>query len=165
MVLRQRAALQYLIGMLIEARPITLLSVQRERPATVRQRTLRDQPSAESNAHRSTAKGEEPADFFDIAPATSLRIPGRVGTEGFKLEFSGQTRVLRDFLNGLVADSAPFVVRSIEADPLASSATSVAGMPAARATDSIVIVAAGVSRFKIVVELVTLFDETGEPQS
>lgn len=133
-VVRQRAAIQILLETLLTAQPVTLISVQRERPP----------------AMTSHATAGDPTDFFEIAPAWSLRKPGMLETDAFKLEFTGQTQVLREFSNRLMSVSPAFAVRSVEAEPLVSAVknTDTGG----RTMALLPIVPAGLSRFRVVIE-------------
>lgn len=152
-VFRQRVVAQYLVESLIEARPRALLNVQRERPLTAAARALRNQPPPPGAVPAAT--GGLPADFFDFDPALSVRVPGRVDSEAFRLEFTGQTTALRTFLNTLATFTLPVIVRSVEVEPLAAgsseadpaAAPSVAGAP-------VPVVSRNVSRFVVVVECV-----------
>lgn len=133
-VLRQRAAIQVLLETLVAARPAALISVQREHPA----------------AASSRATTGDPADFFEFAPALSLRKPGVLETDAFKLEFTGQTRVLREFVNRIVSVNVAFAVRSVEEEPSATAANN-----ASTGTKTVVavpIIVEGLSRFRVVVE-------------
>ena len=104
-VFRQRILAQYLIETLLEARPAALLSVQREQPLTTVQRARRNQPlppDSFANAGPSVAH-DAAADFFLLDRQFSVRVPGQVESDAFRLEFTGQTPVLRTFLNRLAA--------------------------------------------------------------
>ena len=80
-------------------------------------------------------------------------MPGRVESEAFRLEFTGQTAVLRAFLNSLAALPRPVIVRRVEVEPLTAesgaSTAPVAGAP-------VPLVAQNLSKFAVVVECVEL---------
>lgn len=120
-VFRQGVAGQFLVEALIEAHPRSILAVQRERPLTAALRAQRNQlPQSGSDAVPTFAPGGQPGDFFDFDPQLSVRAPGRVDSEAFRLEFTGQTTALRAFLNTLASFERPVIVRSVEVEPLAS---------------------------------------------
>ena len=151
-VFRQRLRLEYLLGALIDARPQALLAVQRERP--------RPDPGRPGATPAPASLGGPADDFFDLDARLSLRLPGRVEGDAFRLEFTGQTRALRLFLNRLAAAKAPFFVRDVQVEPLglpADSATAPAG------ASSVPLVAQNFSRFAVVVEYLDLLPEVGKP--
>ena len=120
-VFRQGVAGQFLVEALIEAHPRSILAVQRERPMTAALRAQRNQlPQSGPGAGTTVATGGPPGDFFDFDPQLSVRVPGRVDSEAFRLEFTGQTTALRAFLNTLASFERPVIVRSVEVEPLAS---------------------------------------------
>ena len=156
-VFRQRLEGQYLVETLIEARPRALLAVQRERPLSATQRARRNQP-AQPGAVRSAAPagtGVVAADFFDFEGPMSVRLPGRVDTDAFRLEFSGQTPALRAFLNSLAAFRLPVIVRSVEVEPLMAGTTPADRALAGPAAGGLVpLVSQNLSRFAVVVEFI-----------
>ena len=150
-VFRQRLVAQFLMEALLEARPRMLAGVQRERPLTAAQREQRNQPE-QSGAPAANPAGAA-GDFFDYAAANSLRVPGRVESEAFRLEFTGQTPALRAFLNSLAALPLPVIVRRVEVEPLtmefAAAAALEAGAPVPLVTQNL-------SKFAVIVECVEL---------
>jgi len=158
-VFRQRMLVQYLVESLIEAHPRSLLSVQRERPLTATQRASRNQPPQPGApvAAAAPATGGQTADFFELDPQLSVRVPGRIESEAFRLEFTGQTPALRTFLNTLASYKLPLIVRSVEVQPMAADqpqgdtpeAPTVTGAPVPLVTQNL-------SRFAVVVESVVL---------
>ncbi|MBI2517886.1 MAG: hypothetical protein HYV95_13360 [Opitutae bacterium] len=144
---RQRIVVQQMVETLLEAGPQELLFVQRERPLTVAQRSLRPALSPVENAHAAFVDGtdEIAADFFLPDERLTLRAPGLVNTSAFRVEFTGQTRVLRSFLNSLAEFRLPLVVRSVEVEPLGTPAGSLTRDPAP-------LVSAASSKFSVVVE-------------
>ncbi|MBI2814416.1 MAG: hypothetical protein HYX71_09040 [Opitutae bacterium] len=149
---RQRQAAHYLLEALLEARPQALLGVQRERPMTEAQRARRNLPGAPA-AKAAANTGGQATDFFEVDALSSLRLPGRIECEAFRLEFTGQTPALRAFLNSLAAGPRPVVVRRVEVERLTAEAPSTANLPAGA---PVPLVAQNLSRFAVVVECVEL---------
>ena len=154
-VFRQRLAAKRLVDALLEARPRVLVGVQRERPQTAAQRAQRNQsdqsaPAADNVVASAAAAG----DFFEFPARNSLRVPGRVESEVFRLEFTGQTPALRAFLNNLANFPIPVVVRRVEVEPLLAESTSAVATPAVGAP--VPLVAQNLSKFAVVVECVEL---------
>lgn len=116
-VFQQRQYANYLLDVLIAAKPAQIISLQRERPLTPAQR----QQVAEAIASGQSSpiqSGGEGSDFFTIDPRTSARVPGFVETSPFRLSFTGTTASLRSVLNQLARFELPVVVRSVEVEPL-----------------------------------------------
>ena len=126
-VFRQRQIMQYLVDALIDAHPSQLLSLQRERPLTQAQRALLAAGQPLPPGPRAATQEAE-ADFFDIDPRISARVPGFVAATSFRLNFVGDTAALRTFLNKLATFELPLVVRSVEVEPATAATT---GAPAA----------------------------------
>ncbi|HVT72967.1 MAG TPA: Amuc_1100 family pilus-like protein [Lacunisphaera sp.] len=152
-VSRQRAELQRLLDALFDSQPRALLAVQRERPEAVTGRARRDQlaGAAAVAATIAPARNEGVEDFFELDPRLSIREPGVVETDAFRLEFTGRTATLRRLLNRLAASRCPLVVRAIEAEPVpderpASAAAGVAAGP-------VLVVSPNLSRFTVIVEM------------
>ena len=167
-VFRQRVEGQYLVEALIESRPRALLAVQREHPLTAAQHARRNQPAQPGAATPAAPAGPSgaPADFFDFEGQMSVRVPGRVDSDAFRLEFTGQTPALRAFLNSLAAFRLPVIVRSVEVEPLTAEAPPVdpaAPPPAAGAP--VPLVSQNLSRFAVVVEFVVLPATPEKPAS
>jgi hypothetical protein len=163
-VFRQRIALQCLVETLIEARPLAVLAVQRERPLTLAQRARRSHlPAVADYGTGPDGHSGQPGDFFDFEKGSSLRMPGLVDGEAFRVEFTGQTRAVRAFLNSLAAFRLPLVVRGVEAGPLgaASRAGETVLPPAAGAP--VPLVEQNISRFAVVVEFIEPVAATGKP--
>ena len=158
-VARQAAALRLLLECLLQASPRELLAVQRERPLTAEQWAERRAGRAPRPAKDSGGPGAS-ADFFALDPALSLLVPGETDTMAFRVEFSGHTASLRGFLNSLATSPAPFFVRSVEVEPLASSSPAGAAVEADAAQP---VVAQNVSKFAVVVELVELLRRPTNP--
>ncbi|MEC7274100.1 MAG: Amuc_1100 family pilus-like protein [Verrucomicrobiota bacterium] len=90
---QQRQILSYLMDKLIEAKPASIVSVQRE---------FLEQEQGQQNKS------------FQISEAVSARVPGAIDTLAFQLSFTGFTDSLRTFLNNLAKFDLPIVVRSID---------------------------------------------------
>jgi hypothetical protein len=91
---QQRQILSYLMDKLIEAKPASLVSVERE---------VLEQ-----------ARSQQGGQSFQIDKAISARVPGAIDTLAFRLSFTGYTDSLRSFLNNLARFDLPIVVRSID---------------------------------------------------
>lgn len=146
---RQRLVAQHLVETLLEAEPRELLRVQRERPAGAASRT--------DSLATPDGTSDVATDFFMPDERLSLRVAGLVGTGAFRVEFTGQTQVLRLFLNELAAFRLPLVVRSIEVEPLG------AAVPDQGSRDSAPFVAATFSKFSVVVECIELLPTASAP--
>ena len=151
-VFHQRLIAQYLVESLFDAKPRALLNVQRERTLTEAERKARTEALATLNGQPPDASttlpgSNEPegADFFEINPRMSARMPGYLDTTAFRLVFTGQTSVLRTFLNKLASFELPVLVREVEVDPTTAEEAAVvsddnaAAAPAAPAAASIVL--------------------------
>lgn len=151
---RQQLIVRYLVETLFEARPREVLSVRRERPLSAAQREARRNPPPAGAGSNGVADGPAgvAADFFTPDERRSLRMAGLVETESFRLEFTGQTQVLRSFLNALAEFRLPLVVRSVEVEPV--NATLPGPAP---------LVAAASSRFTIVVEFIEILPPAAGP--
>lgn len=152
-VFRQRLTVQFLVEALLEAHPRAVLGVQRERPLTAAQRAQRNQPGQTRVPAAASAAGGAPEDFFDHGAQISLRLPGRIESEAFRLEFTGRTPALRAFLNSLASSPQPVVVRRVEVERLAAEAPSAVNLPAGA---PVPLVSQNLSKFAVVVECVEL---------
>lgn len=163
-VFRQRLLAQLLIESLIESRPRALLSVQRERPLSAAARAARNQPvdpsgtAGAASTATASASGGQAADFFELEPTLSVRVPGRVESDAFRVEFTGQTPSLRALLNSLATARVPVVVRSVTVEPLRNEALPPIGdaeeKPAANSP--VPLVTQNFSKFAVVVEFIVL---------
>lgn len=139
---RQKRAVQELLDAVMAVQPQALLAVNRERPPA--------QEETGGNAGR--------ADYFVPAPALLVRQPGLIETDVFRLEFTGQTGVLRNFLTALATLPRPVLVRSVEVEPLNPAVT-----PVSSVTDkTIVVTKAAPSRFVVAMEVPVLVAKIGE---
>lgn len=139
---RQQLATQYLVETLLESRPLALLAVRRERP----------------DAGGPRVSGDRAEDFFVLDPAMSIRQPGQVDSVALRVEFTGQTAALRNFLNSLATFRQPVVVRSVEVEPLATAAYSGTTTQPATAGSPVPLVRQSLSKFAVTVEFVLLAD-------
>ncbi|HSI07499.1 MAG: hypothetical protein ACAH89_01460 [Rariglobus sp.] len=129
-VFRQRQVAEYLVDALIAARPIELISVQRERPMTKADLAAIASGQPQNAARSGGAGTQGSTDLFEIDPRITARVPGFVGASAFRLTFNGETESLRSFLNKLATFELPLVVRSVEVEPIAKSTTAAAAAPA-----------------------------------
>lgn len=127
-VFRQRQISEYLLDALIEAHPGELVSLQRERPLT--KADLAAQAAGQPAPSLPGGSQASPGDLFQIDPRITARVPGFVGASAFRLSFIGETESLRSLLNKLATFELPLVVRSVEVDPVAKTATTAAAAPA-----------------------------------
>jgi hypothetical protein len=134
-VFRQRQVSEYLLDALIEAGPAELVSVQRERPITRAERELI--ASGQALPPQPTGNTQGPGDLFQIDSRITARVAGFVNATAFRLTFNGETDSLRSFLNKLATFELPLVVRSVEVEPIAKSATATNAAPAANNLNSI----------------------------
>ena len=149
---RQRQRLHYLLELLFASQPRAVLSVQREHPP------LGNTADASSVRPLDTGRAavEHPAsldaDYFIPERRLMLRQSGPAGGEAFRLEFSGETPVLRGFLSRLSSGDFPVLARSVGVEPLlgAAAASEKAGIPSTHGLLPLVV--PDLSRFVVVVE-------------
>jgi hypothetical protein len=145
-VLRERQVVQYLMEALLAAQPRQLLAVQRERPRGP------SEPAA-SGAVVARPVGAGAADYFEMDPRVSARVPGLVDATAFRLSFVGRTAALRSLLNKLAEFELPVVVRAVEVAPAESTPEGVTAAPPGGAASPI---ARPWSRFTVTVEYIDL---------
>ena len=104
--LREKFLAEVLLKALFEARPQTLIAVQRAR---------RDSPT-DLAQHRDAVVSS--VDYFEWKSRSSVRSAGSIETRAIRLSFVGQTAVLRAFLNDLANDERPLLVREVEVSPV-----------------------------------------------
>lgn len=107
---RQRVVMRHLLTALLESHPTRILSVQRERPRT----------SPEATPYAGHGPGAE--DYFEMDATRSTATAGIADASAIRLRFTGLTPVLRAFLNRVLQDDLPLVVRSVEAEVEAAPA-------------------------------------------
>ncbi|MCX6942980.1 MAG: Amuc_1100 family pilus-like protein [Verrucomicrobia bacterium] len=129
-VFHQRQVIQYIVESLIEARPRAIFSVQRERALNKSEKealvaaqmaaaatggVLGAPPPESAPGSGSPAEPESP-DIFAVDPRVSARSIGYIDTTPVRIVFTGQTGVLRAFLNKLASFELPVLVREVEVD-------------------------------------------------
>lgn len=162
---QQKAIVDFLLGVLFDARLRELVSVQRE---------VARVPGREGRPNTVEVAPQNDSTFFSVDPRVTARVPGFVDSTGFRIAFVGQTGALRDFLNRIAAFELPVIVRSVEIEPLpepkraqgsapsAPSLASLLGSPAPQPGASTVpagpvpIVSQNLSRFTVTVEFIEL---------
>ena len=92
---KQRQVLTYLVDRLIRSQPHQIHSIQRELVE------LSGEAKASNNGYK-------------VPPAVTARLPGVIDTLAFRIQYTGYTDSLRQFLNALATFEMPIVVRSIE---------------------------------------------------
>lgn len=128
-VFRQRQYADYLMNVVLAAKPREFLSLQRERPLSAAQRQ-QNEAAVASGQPLPVPPAAEGGDFFVIDPRTSARVSGFVETSPFRLSFIGTTASLRSVLNRLATFELPVVVRSVEVEPLNRQDSGAAARPA-----------------------------------
>lgn len=116
-VFKQRQHIEYLVNALIKASPAEIISVQRERPLTPNQ----TKQLAAGQSATVLPVDNNNKDYFIIDSRTSARVPGFVSTSAYRLNFKGNTLVLRSLLNQLALFELPIVVRSVEVEPISKT--------------------------------------------
>lgn len=162
---RQKAIVDFLLGVLFDARLRELVSVQRE---------VARIPGQEGRPDIVEIVPPNDGTFFAVDPRMTARVPGFVDSTGFRITFVGQTGALRDFLNRLAAFELPVLVRSVEIEPMPEperaqvsapavpSLASLFGNPVqqpgspATQTGPVPIVSQNLSRFTVTVESIEL---------
>jgi len=151
-VIRQSRILHHALTTLFAAQPLRLVAV------------LRAMPVDGKLAAQHRTEGEK--DGFALAPRLTVQRPGHIDTLGFQIEFTGETAVLRTWLNALAAFDLPLVVRSIEVQPVSGSPVIPAQTTAKRVTgpngnDLLVpLVSPVASNFKVTFEYIELESAT-----
>ncbi len=134
-VYRQRLVSEFLMERLIAAHPRALLALRREAVGPL--------PAARSQGD----------DCFVMDRAFSVQRAGNLETMAFRVEFSGQTASLRDFLVALADPSRSLLVRSVEVEPLPVAVSAAVS----NAPEAVVpLVRRNFSKFSVLVEAVRL---------
>ena len=131
-VFHQRQVVQYVLESLLEARPRSIFAVQRERAlnksekeallaaqaaaAAVAGGGAPPEPPPEGVAGPGSPPEPESPELFAIDPRVTARSPGYIDTTPVRVVFTGQTAVLRSFLNKLAGFELPVLVREVEVD-------------------------------------------------
>ena len=157
-VLQQFHAVRELVEILFESRPLGLVMLQRLNPPGS---PGQSSPTAGSVRLKGrTDQADLPPDYFEMAGELSLRLPDNYSGQAYRLVFSGQTRVLRDFLNRLAGHAQPVFVRSVEVEPLDVEST---GLPTdSTAARLVPMVTRNISRFTVMLQLI---DEANPPET
>lgn len=113
-VFRQRQVAEYLMDALVDAKPVELVSLQRERPVFA----AAAQQAAAPAPRPASGSGPTISDIFEIDPRITARVPGFINASAFRVTFVGETASLRLLLNKLATFELPLVVRSVEVDPV-----------------------------------------------
>ena len=168
--LRETVALQAilterLMATLVSSHPDALLAVQREQPRALLQRIAPDLaklPTDTASVIAMPAR-EDPADHFATGRSSARTIPGWPGSSLFRLEFTGRTQELRNFLNALAVFPHPVAVRRVEVAPLggADPANAAAG-PTSTARVTSGQPPGEFSRFAVVVEIAGRFESQAQ---
>jgi len=104
----QRQILEYLVNILIESSPESIVAVARE-------------PFGENTKQKNISDS-----LFTVDPAMTTAREGAIETLGFKLVFTGDSNSLRVFLNKLNRFDYPVVVRSVDVERPSGSETTAA---------------------------------------
>ncbi|TAG27463.1 MAG: hypothetical protein EAZ36_06800 [Verrucomicrobia bacterium] len=182
-VFHQRQFAEYLVSALVssEQPPKEFVNLQRGIPFSPEQKQQIEEAVA-SGSPAPIFHNTSSADFFTIDPQISAQVPGFVETVPFRITFTGNTSVLRAFLNKLALFEVPAVVRSVEVESLGGDSSSGNRRPtpsprprAGRANegDDLAPVADAVkplveqvdSRFIVTLEFVSLVDKNAETAS
>ena len=163
-VLWQRSIIDSLLSELISAHPLALVSAQRERPRLASERSRRKAMAAGQSPGSKNDRVDDAGlteDCFRFDGPLALRTLGVVDSEAFRLEFTGRTEVLRDFLNRMAILPRPVLVREVQVEPVADVTKGAAaisrGVAGTGATTA-------VSRFAVFVELLEPFEvQEGAP--
>lgn len=184
-VFQQRLYSEYLLEALLRSGPTSFVSLQREQPLTAAQRREAEEAELAGQPIARSSDASATGDYFVIDPRTSARVKDFVETIPFRLTFTGSTDSLRFLLNELVTFKIPVVVRSVEVEPVKSTADSAARRPAAprpptgrpgvegvggRGSPGVLseaeamkaLVEPGESRFIVTVEVISLVDKNSE---
>lgn len=150
-VFHQRQIIQYMVEALIEARPRAIFSVQREHAlnktekeafaaaqaaaAAVAAGGAAPEPPPEPAPGTSSPPEPESPDIFAVDPRVTARAAGYLDTTPVRFVFTGQTSVLRTFLNKLASFELPVLVREVEVDRAsAEESAAIAPLPAEEGT-------------------------------
>ncbi len=114
-VFRQRLIAEQVLKLLFAARPVALLALKRERPLLVTPQKLGQQlsPISAHTESLTSSSGSEGSDFFIMPSAWTLRVPAQIECTALRVEFTGQTRSLRVFLQSLADFDLPLIVRCV----------------------------------------------------
>ncbi len=101
-----------------EASVIPLLDKQRQILAYLMDRLFRSYPHRIESVRREIiefkGKARNKPVGYTVDPAVTARVPGAIDTMAFRVQYTGYSDSLRQFLNALAVFEMPIVVRSIE---------------------------------------------------
>jgi hypothetical protein len=145
----QRQVVQFVLESLIEARPRSIFSVQRERAlnksekdallaaqaaaAAAASGSAPPEPPPEGTAGPGSPPEPESPELFVIDPRVTARAYGYIDTTPVRVVFTGQTAVLRSFLNKLASFELPVLVREVEVDRASAEEIAAAAVVSAEA--------------------------------
>jgi hypothetical protein len=138
-VYRDRLIAEYLLGVLFDAHPRELLSIQRQRlPGAAR-----------------ATESRSSADYLAWDKGIPRRTDGAAGDRAFRLTFIGDTRSLRSLLNTLAGFELPLVVQAVEVEP-ADASDGKGGRETRATTEADASLQPSWSRFSVTVEYVEI---------
>jgi hypothetical protein len=146
-VARERRMVEYLLEALLAAQPHQLLSVQRSRREGKTGAGATGTPVSQAGKGGPAGSG---ADYFEIDPRISARVPGLVDATAFRLSFTGHTDTLRALLARLAEFELPLLVRAVEVTPADRQPDG----PTPGPTAATLLVASAWSRFTVTVEFI-----------
>ncbi len=109
---KQACVLDYILGKLFKSKPEDM-----EMGITSVQREVLSSEGVKRDKKGRVMRSSDGSETFTIDPLVSARVPGSIDTLAYKFVFTGQTEVLRLFLNQLKSFDAMLVVRSVEVKP------------------------------------------------
>ncbi len=119
---KQKEIIQYLMDSLYAAGPISITAVEREALIETAEEAPRTRRTTAERPGRTTTTRTTQQGIFTINPLISARVPGAVETMAFRIQFTGYTGALREFLVRLSDFDLPVVVRSVEVSPAPAAA-------------------------------------------
>lgn len=112
----QKQVLEYIVGNLLDTRPIEIKAVQRETKEAAAAPAGSGRPGRPAGG----SQQQGPSDEFHVG-ASSIAVKDAVSALGFKVVFTGYTENLRLFMKAIEEFELPLVVRSVAVKPLESS--------------------------------------------
>ena len=164
-VFRQRQLAAQILQLLYAARPLALLSLQRERPLPEALRSPLPPPqfAPANRVAPSTARGGARGTIFLCCqPLGHSAFRGRLRARP-SVEFTGQTQALRVFLQSLADFDLPLIVRSVEVETL-TNPTQTLGSSAPTAPAGLAVVVPPVfPKFSVIIEAIDLLPCSAPP--
>jgi len=118
-VYQQKEILNFVLRKLLDSRPISIVSVERE-PVELDLPPLPEPGRQNRRGSRNQPQANLADDEFRVGAETA-RVEGAVATLPFRIAFSGYTKNLRSFLKEIEKFELPIVVRSVEVSSVESS--------------------------------------------